>query len=381
MPEIWDKNIIGANLKTLAQIEFGQRIFRRPEGTLLISQTTECEKWLVQGLAAGPRNAPVADGIKQLELLLLTAIASKDARNLAEGAHAGLKRLEHYYLQTEKIDRKDRARFRSMLERVEGRLDGKPEPVSRAVEFQNKWTKYFVFSVTQSAYLGNNDGICLAMVWDWFRRKLVSGKNSFAISSRTLQKPNIWEPLKPHGLATEDTSRMQRKVAYRHFPLQTDGDRGGISLENAKKNPENSRRFQSLHEVSLSGNSCWTMGPIWPGAALMNHKDRAFGQYLFREALDRILTHYRNLAESPVPTGFYSISISSGAMGAGHALGLHLNTHRLHFLDPNIGEFEFPYEDIQPIIDFFEDLWAYYVIHGNADYKRYFLRYYDRRKA
>jgi hypothetical protein len=196
------------------------------------------------------------------------------------------------------------------------------------LQFVRKYEEHLVFKVFQRQHYSSAEkGICQAFCWDWLRRKILTGKDSYAISKRTeagkAHRPG--DSLRDQPLPRSGRDRLQGKVDKALHDIQDTYRRiNGVRHTHVK--------FAGLDvEHVLTGPEGYTLG---------GHREdgnRAF--------YDMLLGCAKLLQKEQIPSGQFEIILRGKDVGDGkdiaHAMALDLNEQRIHFFDPNFGEFEF----------------------------------------
>jgi hypothetical protein len=234
-----------------------------------------------------------------------------------DNALAGLARLRRTY-------EGDADKLRSLdtiLKEVDGAVQlGREgsENGQKVIALRQAFADYLVYAVRQRNYLnvGQND-VCHFFVFDWARR-ILSGKESYAVRSRGRG------PFTPAlSLTPAEHARMQKKV--NHIAQAQEAERArGRAVRSAFPD------YPKFANIRTSPDGCDEYGRIDPAAADKGHCFRAIRVWAQTDAR--------------TSDGVFLLLLMNEGPGPAHALGLRIygDAHdNVQIFDPNVGEFRF----------------------------------------
>ena len=370
MPNAWDDGNLKDNLEVLASLREGDNILLNTTTGRYARQqgNNPVQRFFTQTLAR-KFTSDLTITNDDLYLTPLTKIFEQAKQrggyeNEINAALVGLRNLQRFYQKkygaTKKDDEKSN-RIDAILAAVEKEVQGGQTGFEA---FRDHYRNRLVFGFSQRDLIPkDNAGVCRALCLDWLRRKIKSGKDSFAVSKTSDNRPTADDPFVGSlSLPKVNNARMRRKADRRLIGMQAILD--DLDLANKVTEQDKLDRLKAQHDVIAGMRGVEVeSGPreIFVYAVDgVPQFSKDFGERLFRGVLEAARKHY---AKDDEPSGCYMLALSPGLQATkdGHAVAFHLNTSRLHFMDPNVGEFEFHMPvDYEEVITFMATLWKLY---------------------
>jgi hypothetical protein len=360
MPDAWDDVNLKANLQVLASLREGDNLrldtatgrYARQAGANAVQRffTQSLPRTITPGLSI-TNDALYATPLTQIfERAKACAGGGQGGVNQQDIAAAleGLRNLQRFYQRkygaTKKDDEKSNT-IDAIVAKVEEVVRGK----TGFQVFREHYRNRLVFGFCQNDLIPKgNPGVCRALCLDWLRRKVKSGKDSFAVSKASGKGP------------LANNARMRRKADRRLIGMQ--GILDELDFENKLNEQAKLDRLKAEYDVitGMRGTEV-KMGPdfhIFAVDGVVQPEDA--GDRLFRGVLEAAQYHR---ARDDEPSGCYMLHLYTGLQPSGdaHAVAFHLSDSRLHFMDPNIGEFQFhmPFET-KEVVTLGGHLWEVY---------------------
>jgi hypothetical protein len=418
MPNVWDENNVKENLKTLSLIRRGEKLsvpdasgrYRRQDPGIVQKVTRT-----ITGVTRGETIRNDDQFLTPLTKLFETAARLSKAVKLIPGgvvtvgdidrAIEGLRRLQQSYSGKDKEPQ--RAKLKDIIAAAETAVqqelkgsEDKSEDKSEAAANDNSEAlreafatlkeqhgKRVTFQMMQDQIVAYGDtGMCKALCIDWIRRKLFLNKDSYADSGK--EKPADALELRVH-----DNLRMQKKVDHRIREIQATVRQtpcevwdGPINMVETTRLRQFKGGFDQLEALLVAKGP--TKQVICVEKRKIYRPEDKEGYMVFKEIYSScrkealvywsVSLNKEVICREKVDWGCYVIDLEAVDPRKGHSVALHLTDDRIHFFDPNLGEFEFfPQAEDEAFYHFGELWWLICALSGATYHKWTILKYRD----